>query len=148
MHEIEQTAIVDLMEREADMTIATIRPDGLPHATTVSYVSEGLILYFGTSPSSQKAINIESNSNVSLTINSPYRFWRDIAGLSISGVISRVEDAEEFRKVGKLLYEKYPQVNEFAKAETENVALYRVEPQVICHLDYRKGFGHKQLHVL
>ncbi|MDH3741789.1 MAG: pyridoxamine 5'-phosphate oxidase family protein, partial [Hyphomicrobiales bacterium] len=38
-----------------DMTIATIRDDGFPQATTVSYVSDGKIIYFGCDPNSQKA---------------------------------------------------------------------------------------------
>lgn len=148
MNEQQKNEIIELIEHEADMTIATIRPDNLPHATTVSYVNDGLVLYFGTSSNSQKSINIESNGNIALTINSPYRFWKDIEGISISGFVSRVTNPEEYINVGKLLFEKFPQVNEFANTETEETALFRIEPKFISHLNYRKGFGHTEHHIV
>ena len=138
------SAVIELIEREADMSIATIREDGFPQVTTVSYANDGLTLYFGTSTRSQKASNLEKNDKVSLTINAPYRFWKDITGLSMTGTARLVTDAEEFRKVGKLLYDKFPQINEFARTESEEVALYRVEPLFVAFLDYRRGFGHTE----
>jgi general stress protein 26 len=144
MNNTEKSTVIELMEGAADMTIATVRPDGSPQATTVSYVNDGLTIYFGTSTSSQKTNNLELNDKVSLTINSFYRFWKDIRGLSIAGTAKKVEDADEFRKVSKLLYEKFPQVNEFAKSESQEIAFFRVEPTDITYLDYRKGLGHTE----
>ncbi len=40
------------------MTIATLRPDGWPQATTVAYANEGLTIYFVCGPDSQKATNL------------------------------------------------------------------------------------------
>lgn len=37
--------ILSLLDQHRIMTIATVRPDGWPQATTVGYVSEGLTLY-------------------------------------------------------------------------------------------------------
>ena len=37
--------ILALLEEHRIMTIATLRPDGWPQATTVGYVNEGLTLY-------------------------------------------------------------------------------------------------------
>ncbi|NND90093.1 MAG: pyridoxamine 5'-phosphate oxidase family protein [Granulosicoccus sp.] len=148
MKKNEMAAVIELIEKEADMTIATVRPDGYPQATTVSYVNDGLTLYFGTSSSSQKAMNLAGSSKVSLTINRPYRFWKDITGVSMGGDASRVTDAEEFRQVGQLLYEKYPQIPNFADSESEEVALFRIEPRFISFLDYRKGFGHTEQYEL
>ncbi|MEJ0026465.1 MAG: pyridoxamine 5'-phosphate oxidase family protein [Rhizomicrobium sp.] len=48
----------------SDMTIATIRPDGWPQATTVSYAGDGLTIYFGTGAASQKARNLAKNPKV------------------------------------------------------------------------------------
>ena len=36
-----------ILEKGRDLTLATIRPDGAPQATTVSYVNDGLAVYFG-----------------------------------------------------------------------------------------------------
>ena len=38
--------IMALLNEHRIMTIATLRPDGWPQATTVGYVNEGLTLYF------------------------------------------------------------------------------------------------------
>lgn len=49
------------------MTVATLRPDGWPQATTVGYANEGLTLYFLCGPDSQKATNLARDDRVSLT---------------------------------------------------------------------------------
>ena len=43
------------------MTLATIRPDGFLQATMVYYANDGLVLYFATDLTSQKASNIQLN---------------------------------------------------------------------------------------
>ena len=47
--------ITSIIDDAQDMTIATVREDGYPQATTVSYANDGLIIYFGASAESQKA---------------------------------------------------------------------------------------------
>ena len=70
--------ILSVLKGATDMTIATIRPDGYPQATTVSYVSAGLTMYFGCTAESQKALNIAYNDKVSLTVTLPYFSWEEI----------------------------------------------------------------------
>src|SRR5687767_15935738 len=38
--------ILKLLDEHRNMTIATLRPDGWPQATTVGYANDGLTLYF------------------------------------------------------------------------------------------------------
>ena len=40
------------------------------------------------------------------------------------------------------MFEKFPQIAGYAPAELEEIVLFRVTPEVISVLDYRKGFGH------
>jgi general stress protein 26 len=82
------------------MTIATIREDGYPQATIVSYVNDGLTIYFGCAARSQKATNIARCDKVSLTVNLPYASWDEIRGLSIGGKAERVADPRELDRVG------------------------------------------------
>lgn len=63
--------IISIIDDIGDLTLATMRHDGYPQATTVSYVNNDLTIYFGTTSDSQKAYNIMSNNKVSLTINRP-----------------------------------------------------------------------------
>jgi len=145
MDETTRNQIISIIDDVDDMTIATVREDGYPQATTVSYVNDGLTIYFGTSADSQKARNIARSNKVSLTINRGYRSWSEIEGLSLAGVATLVTNPAEQQKVGELLFKKFPQIPEYASMDEENVALFRVDPKVISLLDYKKGFGHTEL---
>ena len=58
MDEAIRRKILELLSEHRIMTIATIRPDGWPQATTVGYANEGLTLYFLCGKDSQKAMNL------------------------------------------------------------------------------------------
>jgi hypothetical protein len=138
--------ILSILDRANDMTLATIRQDGYPQATTVSYANEGLDIYFGCSEASQKAWNISGNRKVSLTINLPYADWGEIRGLSAGAHADRLTAPQEIARAGQLLLRKFPQgIAEYASGALEGVAFFKVVPQVISVLDYRKGFGHTNL---
>jgi len=55
MDEAIRQKILELLRGHRIMTVAMLRRDGWPQATTVGYVSDGLALYFLCSPQSQKA---------------------------------------------------------------------------------------------
>ena len=134
--------ILSVLKGATDMTIATIRPDGYPQATTVSYVSAGLTMYFGCTAESQKALNIAHNDKVSLTVTLPYFSWEEIRGLSMGGTAKPVTDPNEINRVSELMLRKFPQILEYALAGKKGLFLVRIDPEVISLLDYRKGFGH------
>ena len=137
--------ILSILDDASDMTIATVREDGYPQATTVSYVNNGLNIYFGCAANSQKAKNIDRDSKVSLTVDLPYTSWNDIRGLSIGGRAERITNPQEVAQATQLMFEKFPQIARYAPAELEDIVLFRVTPEVISVLDYRKGFGHSDL---
>jgi general stress protein 26 len=140
-----KTTIAKILASEKDMTIATVRADGYPQATTVSYVNDGLKMYFGCDAGSQKARNIARSNKISLTINAPYASWEEIKGLSIGGVAERVTDKLEIDRVNRLMRVKFPQIGEYAMSGDSELAVFRIAPQVISVLDYTKGFGHTDL---
>jgi hypothetical protein len=113
--------------------------------TTVSYLSDGLIIYFGCAAESQKAQNIACNDKVSLTVTLPYFSWEEIRGLSMGGRARPVTDPNEINSVSELMLRKFPQILRYALAGKKGVFLVRITPEVISVLDYRKGFGHTDL---
>lgn len=137
--------IISILNDANDMTIATVREDGYPQATTVSYVNDGLKIYFGCAANSQKAKNLACDSKISLTVNLPYTSWNDIHGLSLGGRAEPVADPQEAGQAGQLMFEKFPQIARYAPAELDDIVLFKVIPEVISVLDYRKGFGHSDL---
>jgi len=137
--------IVSILDEANDLTIATVREDGYPQATTVSFVNDGLIIYFGCAAESQKAKNIARSAKVSLTVNLPYASWNEIRGLSIGGKADLVTDPEQIDQVAQLMFQKFPQIAPYAPTEVEGIVLFKVTPEIISVLDYRKGFGHTDL---
>ncbi|WP_297514495.1 pyridoxamine 5'-phosphate oxidase family protein [uncultured Caulobacter sp.] len=138
--------IVRILDSGRDLTLATLRADGWPQATTVSYVNDGLSIYIGCSARSQKAANMARDGRVSLTVTLPYDDWDQIQGVSLGGQAARVTDPDHMLAIGGLFLEKFPQVSQAFKADDEGeLALFCVTPRVISLLDYRKGFGHTTL---
>ena len=146
MEQTLKNQIISIIDDADDMTIATVRDDGYPQATTVSFMNDGLTIYFGTSADSQKAMNIAKCNKVSLTVNRPYEDWNEIVGLSIGGKASRVTDPKEFESVVQLMFKKFPQIPEYTPTDDSvDLAIVRIDPIVISLLDYRQGFGHTEL---
>jgi len=135
-------AIRTILANGKDMTIATVREDGFPQTTTVSYVSDGTTIYFGCDPGSQKAANIARNGKVSLTVDLDYTDWNQIKGLSMGAMAEQITDVCEMKLVARLMLKKFPQVAEFVSDHLDELALFRVTPSVVSVLDYSKGFGH------
>ncbi|HIP80501.1 MAG TPA: pyridoxamine 5'-phosphate oxidase family protein [Kiloniellaceae bacterium] len=140
-----EAKIRSILEEAKDMTIATIREDGFPQATTVTFVNDGLKLYFGCEADAQKAANIARNSKVSIAVTPHYEDWSDIRGLSMGALAEPVTDAAEAQKVEQLMAGKYPQVVDILPEELDAMTLIRVTPKVISVLDYSQGFGHTDL---
>lgn len=138
--------IIAILDAGQDLTIATLRPDGWPQATTVSYASEGLDIYVGTGAHAQKAENLARDDRVSVTVDLPYRSWEEIRGLSLAGHARRVTDPAALAHVGELFLRKFPQIaRHLSPQDAGELALYRIEPEIVSVLDYRKGFGHTDL---
>jgi nitroimidazol reductase NimA-like FMN-containing flavoprotein (pyridoxamine 5'-phosphate oxidase superfamily) len=144
MDEAIRRKILELLDEHRIMTVATLRPDGWPQATTVGYVNEGLTLYFLCGIDSQKAENLARDDRLSLTIDHDTSDMMAIAGLSMAAHAQPVEDKAEAEKVLRLLPTKYPPQTSlpFAMPKWNEVRIFRVTPKVISVLDYSKGFGH------
>lgn len=139
--------ILALLDQHRIMTVATLRPDGWPQATTVGYVNEGLTLYFFCGLDSQKAKNLERDDRLSLTIDHDTADLMAITGLSMAARAQAVEDRAEAEKVLRMLPLKYPEAKPLPMKMPEpgEVRIFRVTPSVISVLDYTQGFGHTDL---
>lgn len=139
--------ILALLDQHRIMTVATLRPDGWPQATTVGYVNDGLVIYFLCGLDSQKAKNLARDDRLSLTIDHDTADLMAITGLSMAARAHAVVDRAEAEKVIGMLPLKYPEAKPLPmKMPTpDEVRLFRVTPTVISLLDYSKGFGYTEL---
>jgi nitroimidazol reductase NimA-like FMN-containing flavoprotein (pyridoxamine 5'-phosphate oxidase superfamily) len=139
--------VLTLLDQHRIMTVATLRPDGWPQATTVGYASEGLTLYFLCGLESQKAANLARDDRLSLTIDHDTSQVMEITGLSMAARAKAVTDPAEANKVLRMLLLKYPEQKSppGPMPTADQVKIFRVTPNVISVIDYSKGFGHTNL---
>ena len=139
--------ILTILEQHRIMTIATLRPDGWPQATTVGYANEGNTLYFLCAPDGQKTRNLALDDRVSLTIDHDTPQVMEITGLSMAAHAKRVADPAEAEKALRMLMLRYPEQTSMSMAAPNptDVSVFRVTPTVISVLDYSKGFAHTDL---
>jgi nitroimidazol reductase NimA-like FMN-containing flavoprotein (pyridoxamine 5'-phosphate oxidase superfamily) len=137
--------ILDLLRKHGTMSLATVRPDGFPQATTVAYANDGLALYFACDKSSQKVRNIKKSRKVSLTIDGDSTSWDRIKGLSMGATARIVDDPATSKRAIELLRKKFSEMGEMSAEDLAETAIVEVTPKVISVIDYELGFGHTDL---
>ena len=143
----QKAEIMEILDGAQYITLATVRKDGYPQATTLSFVHDGLKIYFGCDLESQKVRNIKHRDKISLTANLPYTSWTEIRGLSLGGRAHVVERQAEIRRVFEAMASRFPQLDEYITEDSTppQMGIVRIDPEIISLLDYRKGFGHTEL---
>jgi general stress protein 26 len=138
--------VLNIVNNGKDLTLATVRPDGYPQATTVSYANDDLTIYVGIGKNSQKTNNIRHCNKVSLTINADYQDWNHIKGVSMGAIAEILSEPNEVKHATGCMIKRFPQVAEWAQSkEAADMVLLKITPQVISVLNYEKGFGHTDL---
>jgi nitroimidazol reductase NimA-like FMN-containing flavoprotein (pyridoxamine 5'-phosphate oxidase superfamily) len=134
--------ILEVLRRQHLMTVATIRADGYPQATTVNYIhDDDLTLYFATDAVSQKAGNIAVNNKVSVAIVDRAGDFYKLRGLSMSGVAARINAKNEADEVALRLFRALPQSRRFVPEDPGSLAVYAITPVAVALIDYASGFG-------
>ena len=133
--------ILEQLKLHHNMSLATVRPDGYPQATTVAYANDGLTLYFICDRDSQKVRNLRHSPKVSLTINKDWVDWKKTRGLSMGATAKILERPADTRRAFALLARKFKGLSELSAEDRAGSVFVRVQPKVISMLDYRRGFG-------
>ena len=142
MDEEIRNKILNVLDQHRVLTIATLRPDGWPQATTVVYANEGLTIYFVCVPGSQKATNLARDDRVSLTIDHDTPQVMEITGLSMAAHARTVVNPAEASKALHMLRLRHPGL---PVPMPEDIRIFRVTPTIISVIDYSEGFGHTDL---
>lgn len=137
-----------ILGRANELTLATVRSDGSPHASTVNFACADLILYAAISIDGGKAHDLSGDGRVALTVNAPYDVWSDIQGMSIEGRAAFITDPTELSFVSALLLRKLP---DYARIIAQpdvlpwpGMLFIRITPERLALLDYTRGFGHTE----
>jgi uncharacterized protein YhbP (UPF0306 family) len=122
--------------------LATIGPDGMPHAANVNFAEDAdLNLYFLSSTRSTHSVDIARDPRVAATAYVPFNNTEQIRGLQIRGCCDQLADAE-FRRVWELFIRKFPYsaaFEDFARSER----FYCIRPSWFRVIDNSPVFGTK-----
>lgn len=143
--------VLDYLASHNTMTLATCAAD-IPWAATVFYASDGLRLYFFSSPDSRHGQHLAGNARVAVTIQEDYKDWRLIKGIQLEGNVELVDSLIEKAKAIAIYAGKYPAVIKLFTDPTSGVyhkaflkvKFYSVMPERLFYIDNAQGFGKRQ----
>jgi CRP-like cAMP-binding protein len=117
--------ILEYLNAQPTLTLATASRRGIPRATTLTYVNEGVSIYLWMRPATTTARQMEENPLVSFAIDQYADDWQDTKGIQAAGEAQVVLNPTELSRVVALFEEKYPPLT--GRLET-GVSLFRITP--------------------
>jgi uncharacterized protein YhbP (UPF0306 family) len=132
--------IADYLAAHNILTLVTVTPENKPIAHTVEYASEGTIVYFATSNSRRKTLNILKNPHVAYTVDEDYKDWLTIKGVQMEGIATILSQKEDIEHAVAVYIAKFPFVTQFPP--NPEMVFIKIEPAAGFFLDYTKGFTH------
>jgi len=148
--ELEQT-ILRYLGKHYSGTLSTVREDGTPQASGITFVNDGLVLYFGMDPESQKKRNVDRNPNVGMAIFKDYHRFDKTRAVHLAGRCEVTTDEAELATVALRFTEKFPKLAEYTGMfewveRVGPVPMYKITPKVIAYMDYpRFGFNRAEI---
>ncbi|MDR7438708.1 MAG: pyridoxamine 5'-phosphate oxidase family protein [Armatimonadota bacterium] len=120
--------LLRFLERERICRVATTDAEGMPHVVPVCHVVHQGRIYFASEAASRKIHNLRQNPRAAVTVDLYTEDWARLAGVLIQGTARILERGPEFRRIRRLLYEKYPQYPEEAALEEGESVIVELTP--------------------
>ena len=113
--------LAKLVALERVCRVSTAGRTGVPHVVPVVHVLADDKLYFGSESGAKKVQNLRANPRAAVTVDLYSEEWKNLKGVMIQGTAALIERGPRFRKIRRLLYEKFPQYPEEAGLEEGDV---------------------------
>lgn len=130
--------VLDYLGAQNALTLATASPAGVPKATTLTYVSDGVALYVWTRPDTTTARHIEENPVISFAIDEYVDDWRSTKGIQGSGDAQVLLNPAEIKRVLELFRQKFHDVGD---ATPSNISFFRISPRELRFIDNATAGG-------
>lgn len=143
-HEI-QRLIIEILDENRLMSIATNRPDGWPQVTVVNYLRQGRALYFVVARDSQKFTNICRDSRVSIAVGGGAGPAAPVRGLSMAARVSEILEPDRIEELNKLIWSRPTEAAFTPHPSSANVAVLEARPQIVSVIDYATPPGRRVL---
>jgi CRP-like cAMP-binding protein len=135
--------VLDYLGAQATLTLATSSSTGTPHATTLTYVNNGPLVYIWTRPETATATNMEQNPIVAFAIDEYTPDWRDTKGIQATAKTQVVLNPDELTRVRELFEQKYPALE---GTLSTNVSFFRLTPTQLQFIDNSAAEGERKGH--
>lgn len=139
-----QRLILEILDENHLMSVATVRSDGWPQVTIVNYLRKGHALYFVTARESQKYANLMQDSRVSVAIGGGGEAGVT-RGLSMAARAAEVLDASQIKDVNDLIGQRAKDKAFKPHPLSSLVAVMELRPQIISVVDYSAPPGRRDL---
>ena len=107
-------AVAKFLRWQRVCRVATTGSSGVPHVVPVCHVLVDDKIYFGSESDAKKVKNLRANPHLAITVDLYSDDWSILRGVMLQGTAVLIERGPRFRKIQRLLYEKYPQYPEEA----------------------------------
>jgi nitroimidazol reductase NimA-like FMN-containing flavoprotein (pyridoxamine 5'-phosphate oxidase superfamily) len=121
-------AAADLLRLERIARVATAGPGGLPHVVPVCQVLVDGRVYFASGTEGRKVKNLEANPQVAVVVDVYSEAWGGLRGVMVQGRAALIPRGPRFRKIRRLLYEKYVQYPDDAAIDESDSVIVEVTP--------------------
>jgi uncharacterized protein YhbP (UPF0306 family) len=128
--------VLDYLQQQPTLTLATASATGTPRATTLIYVNDGPTVYVWTRPDTATARHIEQNPVVSFAIDEYTPDFRATKGLQATGEASVVLNPAEVKRTRESFRSKFPALGDALAA---NVSFFRIAPTELQFIDNTSG---------
>ena len=125
------TDVLDYLQGQPTLTLATTSPDGSPRANTFLFVTDGQNFYFWTRPNSASARNVIQRPRVGFAIDEytpDLRETRGVHGLGDCAVVTGIDIA----RVADMFGEKFPQLS---RGMTMSIMFFSITPTELVFID-------------
>jgi hypothetical protein len=107
---------------------ATVGRDGVPHNVPVCSLLERDRIYFASAKDGTKVRNIRATGRAALAFDEYTEVWSGLKGILIWGTGRVIEGGPLFRRIRRLLYQRYPQYEGYAALEEGESVIVEVTP--------------------
>ena len=108
--------------------VATVGRNGRPHNVPVCPILDGDRIYFASAADGIKVRNVRATGQVALAFDEYTEVWSGLKGVLIWGTGRVIEAGPTFRRIRKLLYQRYPQYEGYAALEERESVIVEVAP--------------------
>lgn len=121
-------SVARLVMRERVCRVATVGKRGVPHLVPVCHVVDDGKVYFGSGREGRKVRNIRENPRATVSVDLYSDDWSNLKGAMLQGTARLIERGPRFRRIRRLLYDKYPQYPEDAALDESDSVIIEVTP--------------------